>query len=461
MKLPRAKVWLAAAAVSAVLLVVLVVCNRRTGSLTQRLDRYRAAGQPTTMAELDAWYGAVPDADNAQVALLEADAAWRRINDPNLVTGPNGPRFPARGEAWAPALREAARVELASNAVPLAKIHAALQHPRGRYAGSLKAGIAGAYLTHLSALKQVGRNVGLEARWAAEVGDPERAADGLLAELGVARRLEDEPVVISYLVRIAVNAVAIESAERVLSRTPRPEASLQRLQQAFTAAEAPDSLARAFIGERCFALDELGQPAAQMFSAFAAPAGPGTPSGNSLPLVPLMLAKLYELSGLKRQDGDFYLDRLDELAEAAAGPRSALPTKQQQLAAHVASLNTWRGRLRPLSRQELPIMQNVMPKVLRSIATLRCAQTAMAIERWRLAHGGALPATLAELAPQYLAAVPEDPMDGKPLKYRTLAPAPGYVVYSLGEDGTDDGGTERVPASGKTNGWDYTFTVNR
>ena len=462
MKLPPAKVWLAAAAVVLVLLALGYWWNRQPGALARRLARYRAAGQPATLAELDTWYAAVPDAENVQVALLEADSAWRSTGNPNLVTAPNGPRNPARGEAWPPALREAAQAELASNAVPLAEIHAALHRPRSRYPGSLKTFLSsGPSLMHLSNVKQVTRNLGLEARWAAETGDPERAGNALLAQLGAAHTLEEEPLLICYLVRIALNAIAIDAAERVLSRTELPEASLLRLQAAFAAGEAPNSLARAFIGERCLALDELGRPAAQMFSAFAAPAGPGAPAGNSLPLVPLMLAQLYELSGLKRQDGDFYLDRLDELVAAAAGPQSALSARQEQLAAQVAGLNTWRGRLRPLSRMSLPSLHNVLPKELRWVATLRCAQTAMALERWRLAHGGALPASLNELVPQYLAAVPEDPMDGKPLKYRTLASSPGYVVYSLGEDGTDDGGKERVSGSGKTNGWDYTFTVAR
>jgi hypothetical protein len=460
-KLPPAKVWLAAAALLLVLLAVGFWWNRQPGAMAQRLARYRAAGQPTTLAELDAWYAAVPDAENALVALLEADAAWRSTGNPNLITAPNGPRNPARGEAWPPALREAAQAELSSNAAPLAEIHAALQRPRSRFPGSFTAVINSTFLAHLSTVKQVARNLGLEARWAAETGDSERAANALLAELGVVRTLEKEPFIINYLVRIAVDAIAVENASQVLSRTALSEASLRRLQAALAAAEAPESLARAFIGERCLALDELGRPAGQMFSAFAAPAGPGTPSGNSLPLVPLMLGQFYDLSGLKRQDGDFYLDRLDELIAAAAGPRSVLPAKQDQLAAQVASLTTWRGRLRPLSRMSLPSLHGVLPKELRWVATLRCAQTAMALERWRLAHGGTLPASLNELAPQYLTAVPEDPLAGKSLRYRTLAPNPGYVVYSLGEDGTDDGGKERVFGAGKTNGWDYTFIVNR
>jgi hypothetical protein len=109
------------------------------------------------------------------------------------------------------------------------------------------------------------------------------------------------------------------------------------------------------------------------------------------------------------------------------------------------------------ARMLIPSLERAEPKAARQYAVLRCAEVACAVERWRLAHAGALPPSLDALVPQFLAAVPEDPMDGKPLKFRPRRL--GFVVYSIGEDGTDDGGTEHTP--GKTNRWDYTFVVER
>ena len=40
--------------------------------------------------------------------------------------------------------------------------------------------------------------------------------------------------------------------------------------------------------------------------------------------------------------------------------------------------------------------------------------------------------------PDLLATVPIDPIDGKPLRFRRLAD--GVVIYSVGQDGRDDGG---------------------
>jgi hypothetical protein len=72
--------------------------------------------------------------------------------------------------------------------------------------------------------------------------------------------------------------------------------------------------------------------------------------------------------------------------------------------------------------------------------------TAMALERYRLAHH-AYPAALANLAPEFVQAVPVDCMDGHELRYRPNADGT-YLLYSVGEDGVDNGG-DATPAEGK------------
>jgi hypothetical protein len=51
---------------------------------------------------------------------------------------------------------------------------------------------------------------------------------------------------------------------------------------------------------------------------------------------------------------------------------------------------------------------------------------------------GNFPERLADLIPQYLSAVPEDPFSEKPPIYRRQSS--GYALYSVGPDGKDDGG---------------------
>ena len=84
----------------------------------------------------------------------------------------------------------------------------------------------------------------------------------------------------------------------------------------------------------------------------------------------------------------------------------------------------------------------------RNLAALRTCETAVAIERYRLAHAGALPTTLDELVPALLPKVPIDPFSGAAVRFKRLDDR--YVVYSFGTNRKDDGGTELTGPTPKT-----------
>jgi hypothetical protein len=77
----------------------------------------------------------------------------------------------------------------------------------------------------------------------------------------------------------------------------------------------------------------------------------------------------------------------------------------------------------------------------------RLCVTAIALKRYQLQHG-AYPTMLNDLVPAYLSAVPIDFMDGKPLRYK-LRPDGDFLLYSVGDDGKDDGG-DPTPVSQST-----------
>ena len=98
---------------------------------------------------------------------------------------------------------------------------------------------------------------------------------------------------------------------------------------------------------------------------------------------------------------------------------------------------------------------------LRALAMRQCVLTSLAVERYRLRHAGGLPERLEDLVPDYRTAVPEDPVDGRPLQYRRSGV--DYVIYSVGEDGVDHGGEppRRRGTGPKQKGVDWPFTVRR
>jgi hypothetical protein len=74
-------------------------------------------------------------------------------------------------------------------------------------------------------------------------------------------------------------------------------------------------------------------------------------------------------------------------------------------------------------------------------ATIRLLICELAIARYHNSYGR-WPRSLSELVPQFLPAIPLDPLDpnGGPMKYR-LEGKHKYLVYSVGPNRIDDGGT--------------------
>jgi len=74
--------------------------------------------------------------------------------------------------------------------------------------------------------------------------------------------------------------------------------------------------------------------------------------------------------------------------------------------------------------------------------------TAIALKRYQLQHG-MWPETLDALLPAYLSEVPIDPMSGKPLRYHANTDGT-YLLYSVGENGKDDGGNAALEPGAKS-----------
>ena len=84
----------------------------------------------------------------------------------------------------------------------------------------------------------------------------------------------------------------------------------------------------------------------------------------------------------------------------------------------------------------MPAVGGATSREAQDLAHLRLAQTAVALEQFRAAGGNRYPDNLAELSPKFLAAVPEDPFDGQPLRYAKSGN--GYTLHSIGPPGANE-----------------------
>jgi hypothetical protein len=91
-----------------------------------------------------------------------------------------------------------------------------------------------------------------------------------------------------------------------------------------------------------------------------------------------------------------------------------------------------------LEKLMLPALGNAAKKFAAGQNSVNLARVAIALERYRLAHGE-YPESLAVLSPQFIAKLPHDIINDQPLHYRRTSDGQ-FVLYSVGWNGTDDGG---------------------
>lgn len=121
---------------------------------------------------------------------------------------------------------------------------------------------------------------------------------------------------------------------------------------------------------------------------------------------------------------------MTEMAEAAKLPEHAQWVRFGDLAREFQQ--------QPQLSESPGVIPNYFTSSFGEQARLRCAATALAVERYRRQHGQWPESWVALLQGDFLKKEPLDPFDGEPLRWRLLAD--GFLVYSIGPDGKDDGG---------------------
>jgi len=404
----------------AVLAGVYGVYRQRAHSrLVAAVDEIKATGAPVTLDELNAWYEDVPAAENAANVYGEAFEAFDDI-EKRLPSVPivGGADLPDRTEPVSDEMKAATAQYLERQGQALELLHRAARLRKCRFPLDLTQGPQ-VQLPHLSQLRHAARLLSLEAVFRAENQEGEGAAQSLVAALAVGRSLQNEPLIISQLVRFACDKIVSDALEQVLNRTPLADDQLADLGQAVAEAGLPGGLTRAFIGERSSFLASITK---QRETA--------TPRRGAL------RKAYFEWSGFEDIDRAAYLGYMSRLIETdGLSPPESLDTIAA-LADEASNLSPWR---RPLTRVLMPALARAKEAEPRHAAHIYLAQAALAIERYRLTNGDP-PARLAELVPSYLGQAPKDPFDGEELRY--LKKSSEYVVYSIGPNRRDDRGKQ-------------------
>jgi len=142
------------------------------------------------------------------------------------------------------------------------------------------------------------------------------------------------------------------------------------------------------------------------------------------------------------------LQRLRGMARTAAATKSFAAVRSDlDRYESVLSDRGFYDRLRYPNPNSVLTLSKVLNKAMRAETERSMVICGIALKRYAVRHGKP-PASLDSLVPAFVASVPFDCMDGKPLKYHLNADG-SFSLYSVGEDGNDDGG-DAVLRPGKT-----------
>jgi hypothetical protein len=277
-------------------------------------------------------------------------------------------------------------------------------------------------------------------------GKPDAAWADVTACLRLARHLANRGTLIEGLVGIACDAIGQRAATALLERPDVTARQLAGYLRDLRALPLVPAVATYFEGgERLFFLDSF-----QTAVRIGGPVGgvPGAPNNlqeldvdtalrRANHLVDRLVTALREADRGKREAG------LDRLVADLKAVKEARQKGGQPIPGETAAQGAARAVSEVLVELLIPAVRPTQTAADRSAQGHRQLQVAYALAAFQRDHEG-YPKALAELSPKYLDKVPDDLFTGKPLAYR---PADGgFLLYSLGPNGTDDEGHDRTDA---------------
>ena len=263
-------------------------------------------------------------------------------------------------------------------------------------------------------LRQLSRLLALRSRVSTHRGRDEEAIESIELLLALGRSMENQPAMNSQLVRLPLLDLALMELEFLISERSLSEEQLLSLQNQLDAIPMQGPTKLAILGERGVGYHAFHHMSPQ-------------PAGGK--------GKLE-----RPADCRVYLDMMDDMLAAADKPAADRMREVLQVGSQfnvqANSLNPWDRSQVALSMQALPAIQQLFHAGARLEAERDSAAAGIAFRRFQLEHGRA-PASLGEMTPEFLPAVPTDPFRrGAPLTF--VVTGNQFAIYSVGLNGIDD-----------------------
>jgi hypothetical protein len=291
---------------------------------------------------------------------------------------------------------------------------------------------------------------------------------------------EKDPTLVTFMIRMAIVGLSVDVCWDALQASGWTEPQLASLQrECLDIGRLPAQLSRTREADRVSRIYQLNRFRSHSYQSWVAyyqevyqSFGCKLPAADAAAPVQLwrqyVFHPLWSFAWADQEELEYLRDAQQEIVvlQEAAQQSSWLRLKEQMTAhrqGYRAPTAAWRfyvalplvdrlvesvgGPGIPAPAHPDPDFSRAYFTTMKNLTLHEMVITAIALKRYELRHGQ-LPQSLALLVPEFLAEAPHDFMDGQPLRYRLNGDG-FFTLYSVGEDGQDDGGDPSTADSDK------------
>jgi len=309
----------------------------------------------------------------------------------------------------------------------LAEISEAAKRPACRFPLKREKGIITA-VPHLEPMMDLASILRLRSFAELQAGQTDRALADVETLLRLDELTTDPPFLITALVRVSNLSLSLQPIWQGVASHRWSEAQLETLQQRLQAIDWLKGIYNALQGERAAGVLYLEAVAVNNGEFLPSACDESSVLGGWSGRIGKRIFCYQNLIAYNQAYENLLLPMVDP------GQRRFHPDR----AAEIVQFGTSRDPYRAMAAQSVSVLNSALVRFAAGQTYLDEAVIACALERHRLGHGS-YPERLEALVPRYLASLPHDLMTGGPPKYRRTEGG-GYLIYSVGWNGTDEGG---------------------
>jgi hypothetical protein len=437
------------------------------------IAQLKAKGEPFELSQV--MPPVVPAERNGAETLREADALFGASEDLFYTNDAGGMKMVAPGKAavvWQqPDIRESdetnswenVKAIVARNAKAFGLLQQIVQTPAFDFHIRDNTGVADLDFSNLALVETKRSAVRLHTAIESNLhyDDTTAAVTNLRSMLALDKAMRDERLAITELVRIAIAQIALVATWEVLQSTNLTETQLAAVQDDWTSLEFIHAGENALAMERVTGEITLEKQRGS-YSEFLHCIGLGEQARTAMGFPEHLKSPI----AIMKVKGEFFLWRYwwsyrdelrylkglevltDSLRSAAATGcfQDALVSQGaaldrlgiSKLVDSIDSIFSGEMDFHSMQSQSVVALSGFARRIMRVEAAKEMVTAAISLKRYQLKHGNYPPA-LGLLAPEFIAKIPLDPVDGNPLRYRRNSDGT-FLLYSVGENGRDDGG---------------------